>query len=74
MSLKSEINGPTRGAQPQKVGTSIKGGDVAHLVPKGGDVRFRGKGGDVATGGDVKKGGDVNRRPHLFFRPQLRIC
>ena len=46
MSLKSEINGPDRGAQPQKVGTSIKGGDV----------RFRAKGGDVAAGGDVRKG------------------
>ena len=53
MSLKSEINGPSCGAQP-KVGTSIKGGDVAHPVPKGGDVRFREK------DGDVKKGGDVN--------------
>ena len=60
MSLKSEIKDPSRGAQPQKVGTSIKGGDVARPVPKGGDVRFRAKGGDVATGGDVIKGGDVS--------------
>ena len=34
MSLKSEINGPDHGAQLQKVGTSIKGGDVRFRYEK----------------------------------------
>ena len=40
MSLKSEISGPDRGAQPQKLGTSIKGGDVRFRHQKVGTSDF----------------------------------
>ena len=57
MSLKSEINGPDRGAQPQKVGTSIKGGDVRFRYQKVGTSDFEKKVGTSPQVGTSKKVG-----------------
>ena len=57
MSLKSEINGPDRGAQPQKVGTSIKGGDVRFRYQKVGTSDLEKKVGTSPQVGTSKKVG-----------------
>ena len=81
MSLKSEINGPDRGAQPQKVGTSIKGGDVRFRYQKVGTSDLEKKVGTSPQVGTSKKVGtsvdvptfssaDSRKSPHL----QLHSC
>ena len=60
--LQTEISGRNRSAQPQKVGTSIKGGHV----------RFREKGGHVGKGGHVKNVGTSSTCPPFFSK--IAIC
>ena len=57
MSLESEINGPDHGAQLQKVGTSIKGGDVRFRYQKVGTSDLEKKVGTSPQVGTSKKVG-----------------
>ena len=74
--LKHGFNGPTRCAQPQKVGTSIKGGDVKFRGQKVGTSKSKKKVGTSPQVGTSKKVGTSIDVPTFSWdgNRKLRYC